>query len=156
MRHTTGKVATLEGDKGEQVSLRPTTKIRETANYPRYRGDLLTLPAYQISTVISRSLVSTPRTHGALDLKKPYFAIRISSCAQSNSTGERESQKFSFMDFKFKGILLDEGRSGKTLLCEFRGDTIALKSVDLSKAPPYNATWDEFPNHVNVRWLVRD
>ena len=40
------------------------------------------------------------------------------------------------MDFKFKGIL-GEGRSGKTLLCEFRGDTIALKSVDLSKAPSY-------------------
>ncbi|CAI2198054.1 18933_t:CDS:1, partial [Funneliformis geosporum] len=45
-------------------------------------------------------------------------------------------QKFSFTDFKFKGIL-GEGRSGKTLLCEFRGETIALKSVDLSKAPSY-------------------
>jgi len=47
-----------------------------------------------------------------------------------------DQEKFSFTDFKFKGIL-GEGRSGKTLLCEFRGDTIALKSVDLSKAPPY-------------------
>jgi predicted Ser/Thr protein kinase len=47
-----------------------------------------------------------------------------------------DQQKFSFTDFKFKGIL-GEGRSGKTLLCEFRGDTIALKSVDLSKAPSY-------------------
>ena len=47
-----------------------------------------------------------------------------------------DQQKFSFTDFKFKGIL-GEGRSGKTLLCEFRGETIALKSVDLSKAPPY-------------------
>ena len=45
-------------------------------------------------------------------------------------------QNFSFADFKFKSIL-GEGRSGKTLLCTFRGDTIALKSVDLSKAPPY-------------------
>ncbi|CAI2178089.1 13349_t:CDS:2, partial [Funneliformis geosporum] len=47
-----------------------------------------------------------------------------------------DQQKFSFTDFKFKGIL-GEGRSGKTLLCEFRGDMIALKSVDLSKAPSY-------------------
>ncbi|GBC09904.1 hypothetical protein RclHR1_00920022 [Rhizophagus clarus] len=47
-----------------------------------------------------------------------------------------DQEKFSFTDFKFKGIL-GEGRSGKTLLCEFRGETIALKSVDLSKAPPY-------------------
>ncbi|KAG9298590.1 hypothetical protein G9A89_006579 [Geosiphon pyriformis] len=30
-----------------------------------------------------------------------------------------------------------QGRSGKTLLCEFRGETIALKTVDLAKAPPY-------------------
>ncbi|PKY37368.1 hypothetical protein RhiirA4_413282 [Rhizophagus irregularis] len=44
-----------------------------------------------------------------------------------------EQQKFSFSDFKFKGIL-GEGRNGKTLLCEFRGVTIALKSA---KAPPY-------------------
>ncbi len=55
---------------------------------------------------------------------------------QSSSNTPVEQQKFSFSDFKFKGIL-GEGRSGKTLLCEFRGDTIALKSVDLSKAPPY-------------------
>ncbi|CAG8676517.1 1399_t:CDS:2, partial [Ambispora gerdemannii] len=45
-------------------------------------------------------------------------------------------QNLSFADFKFKSIL-GEGRSGKTLLCTFRGETIALKSVDLSKAPPY-------------------
>ncbi|CAJ0754265.1 16048_t:CDS:2 [Entrophospora sp. SA101] len=45
-------------------------------------------------------------------------------------------QNFSFADFKFKSIL-GGGRSGKTLLCKFHGDTIALKSVDLSKAPPY-------------------
>ena len=45
-------------------------------------------------------------------------------------------QNFSFADFKFKSIL-GEGRSGKTLLCTFRDDTIALKSVDLSKASPY-------------------
>ncbi|PKC55004.1 kinase-like protein [Rhizophagus irregularis] len=55
---------------------------------------------------------------------------------QSSSNIPVNQQKFSFADFKFKGIL-GEGRSGKTLLCEFRGDTIALKSVDLSKAPSY-------------------
>jgi serine/threonine protein kinase len=43
-----------------------------------------------------------------------------------------DQQNFSFTDFKFKK--LGEGRSGKPLLCEFRGDMIALKSVDLSKA----------------------
>ncbi|UZO16248.1 uncharacterized protein OCT59_007637 [Rhizophagus irregularis] len=45
-------------------------------------------------------------------------------------------QNYNFTDFKFKSIL-GEGRSGKTLLCEFCDNTIALKSVDLSKAPPY-------------------
>jgi serine/threonine protein kinase len=45
-------------------------------------------------------------------------------------------QKFSFTDFKFKGIL-DEGRSRKMLLYIFRDEIIALKSVDLSKTPPY-------------------
>ncbi|GBC33485.2 kinase-like domain-containing protein [Rhizophagus irregularis DAOM 181602=DAOM 197198] len=46
------------------------------------------------------------------------------------------SQKLFHCNFKFKSIL-GEGRSGKTLLCEFCDNTIALKSVDLSKAPPY-------------------
>jgi len=39
------------------------------------------------------------------------------------------------VDFRFKGIL-GEGRSGKTLLCEFHGDNIALKIADLYKTPP--------------------
>ena len=38
---------------------------------------------------------------------------------QSSSNNPVDQQKFSFADFKFKGIL-GEGRSGKTLLCEFR------------------------------------
>ncbi|GET04664.1 kinase-like domain-containing protein [Rhizophagus clarus] len=46
-----------------------------------------------------------------------------------------EQQKFSFADFKFQSIL-GEGRSGKTLRCEYRGNTIALKSADLSKTLP--------------------
>ncbi|PKY61519.1 hypothetical protein RhiirA4_486598, partial [Rhizophagus irregularis] len=60
----------------------------------------------------------------------------ISTNQQSSSNIPVDQQKFSFVDFKFKGIL-GEGRSGKTLLCEFRGDMIALKSADLSKAPSY-------------------
>jgi serine/threonine protein kinase len=59
-----------------------------------------------------------------------------SSAFGTSSNIPVDQQKFSFADFKFKGIL-GEGRSGKTLLCEFRGDMIALKSVDLSKAPSY-------------------
>ena len=55
---------------------------------------------------------------------------------QSSSNTSVDQQNYSFTDFKFKGIL-GEGRSGKTLLCEFRGNMIALKSVDLSKAPSY-------------------
>ena len=55
---------------------------------------------------------------------------------QSSSNAPVDQQNYSFTDFKFKSIL-GEGRSGKTLLCEFRGSMIALKSVDLSKAPPY-------------------
>ncbi|PKK55615.1 hypothetical protein RhiirC2_858951 [Rhizophagus irregularis] len=80
----------------------------------------------------------------------PNFIRRLHSKSSSNSSLNNQSsstsanqqfspvdqQDYSFMDFKFKGIL-GEGRSGKMLLCEFYGDTIALKSVDLSKAPSY-------------------
>ncbi|GBC49026.2 kinase-like domain-containing protein [Rhizophagus irregularis DAOM 181602=DAOM 197198] len=59
-----------------------------------------------------------------------------SSNQQLSSSTPVDQKNYSFTDFKFKGIL-GEGRSGKTLLCEFRGNAIALKSVDLSKAPPY-------------------
>ena len=47
-----------------------------------------------------------------------------------------KQNNYSFSDFKFKSIL-DKGWSGKMLLCTFCDETIALKSVDLSKAPPY-------------------
>jgi len=55
---------------------------------------------------------------------------------QSSSNTPVDQENFSFADFKFKNIL-GEGRSGKMLLCEFHGDMIALKSVDLLKAPSY-------------------
>ncbi|GBB93757.1 hypothetical protein RclHR1_22250006 [Rhizophagus clarus] len=59
-----------------------------------------------------------------------------SSAFGASSNTPVDQQNFSFADFKFKGIL-GEGRSGKTLLCEFCGNMIALKSVDLSKASSY-------------------
>src|SRR5436189_4702913 len=48
---------------------------------------------------------------------------------QKNLKG-KSKQNLSFMDFKFNGML-GEGRSGKTLKCEFCGITIALKCTDL-------------------------
>ncbi|UZO29417.1 uncharacterized protein OCT59_022894 [Rhizophagus irregularis] len=47
---------------------------------------------------------------------------------------QMNNQNFSFLDFKFNDIL-GQGRSGKTLKCEFRGNTIALKCTDLWKYP---------------------
>src|ERR1044071_1861321 len=49
---------------------------------------------------------------------------------------QKEVEVYKDLADKFKSIL-GEGRSGKTLLCEFRGNMIVLKSVDLSKAPSY-------------------
>ncbi len=59
-----------------------------------------------------------------------------SASQQLPSNTSVKQNNYSFSDFKFKSIL-GEGRSGKTLLCEFHGDMIALKSADLSKAPSY-------------------
>ncbi|CAG8699162.1 3439_t:CDS:2, partial [Funneliformis mosseae] len=65
------------------------------------------------------------------------YCNQLSSSAFGVSSNTFVKQNnYSFSDFKFKSIL-GEGRSGKTLLCEFRGDMIALKSADLSKAPSY-------------------
>ncbi|RHZ76439.1 hypothetical protein Glove_197g34 [Diversispora epigaea] len=72
----------------------------------------------------SNSSLNQPQTSGTL------------ANQQLSSRTPVNQQDFSFTDFKFKNIL-GEGRSGKTLLCEFHGDTIALKSTDLSKAPSY-------------------
>ncbi|RHZ79147.1 hypothetical protein Glove_151g129 [Diversispora epigaea] len=57
------------------------------------------------------------------------------SVNQQLSSGTSINQRtFDFSDFKFKSIL-GIGRSGKTLLCKFRSDEIALKSADFSKTP---------------------
>ncbi|KAG9297288.1 hypothetical protein G9A89_006387 [Geosiphon pyriformis] len=58
------------------------------------------------------------------------------STYQQSPNASDKLHNFAFTDFKFMDIL-GQGRSGKTLLCEFRGETIALKTVDLAKAPPY-------------------
>jgi serine/threonine protein kinase len=78
----------------------------------------------------STSSISQQSVSGTLTNQQPSGPYGTSSNAPV------DQQNFSFVDFKFKSIL-GEGRSGKTLLCEFRGNMIALKSVDLSKAPSY-------------------
>ncbi|PKY59344.1 hypothetical protein RhiirA4_482002, partial [Rhizophagus irregularis] len=85
----------------------------------------------------SRTLRSNSKSSSSSSITNQ--ASSTSANQQSSSAfgaSNVDQEKFSFADFKFKSIL-GEGRSGKTLLCEFRGDTIALKSVDLSKAPSY-------------------
>ncbi|UZO09709.1 uncharacterized protein OCT59_029924 [Rhizophagus irregularis] len=82
----------------------------------------------------SRTLRSNSKSSSSSSLTNQ--ASSTFSNQQSSSNVPVNQQKFSFADFKFKSIL-GEGRSGKTLLCKFRGETIALKSVDLSKAPSY-------------------
>ncbi|GBC36009.1 kinase-like domain-containing protein [Rhizophagus irregularis DAOM 181602=DAOM 197198] len=85
----------------------------------------------------SRTLRSNSKSSSSSSLTNQ--ASSTSANQQSSSAfgaSNVDQEKFSFADFKFKSIL-GEGRSGKTLLCEFRGEMIALKSVDLSKAPSY-------------------
>ncbi|PKC12117.1 hypothetical protein RhiirA5_497186 [Rhizophagus irregularis] len=82
----------------------------------------------------SRTLRSNSKSSSSSSLTNQ--ASSTFSNQQSSSNVPVNQQNLSFTDFKFKGIL-GEGRSGKTLLCEFRDDMIALKSVDLSKAPSY-------------------
>jgi predicted Ser/Thr protein kinase len=82
----------------------------------------------------SRTLRSNSKSSSSSSLTNQ--ASSTFSNQQSSSNTSVDQQNYSFTDFKFKSIL-GEGRSGKTLLCEFRGNMIALKSVDLSKAPSY-------------------
>ncbi|RIA85514.1 hypothetical protein C1645_830666 [Glomus cerebriforme] len=63
-------------------------------------------------------------------------AFNIFANQQSFSNTPVDQQNYSFMDFKFKSIL-GEGQSGKTLLCEFHNEIIALKSVNLSNVLLY-------------------
>ncbi|GBB85478.1 hypothetical protein RclHR1_00120032 [Rhizophagus clarus] len=69
----------------------------------------------------------TRRAKKNLKSPKPQVVVPVQGDKDNNSRTLRSHSN----------SLSSEGRSGKTLLCEFRGNTIALKSVDLSKAPPY-------------------
>ncbi|CAG8490558.1 16097_t:CDS:2 [Acaulospora colombiana] len=88
-------------------------------------------------------LVQAHSDNNSRTLRSHSFRSSLNNQASSTLTYHQlpsdtfaKQSNYSFADFKFKSIL-GEGRSGKTLLCEFRGDTIALKSTDLSKAPSY-------------------
>jgi predicted Ser/Thr protein kinase len=75
------------------------------------------------STRVTRSMV-----------KKEEKSSNKGSSSSTSGTSQPNQESFSFVDFKFKGIL-GGGRAGNTLLSEFRGDVIALKTTDLSKTP---------------------
>jgi predicted Ser/Thr protein kinase len=106
---------------------------RQAKDNPKSPHPQLLVPAHGDNN--SRTLRSHSKSTSSSSLnQQPTSGTLVNQKSSSNTPVDQ--QTFSFTDFKFKGIL-GEGRSGKTLLCEFRGDTIALKSVDLSKAPPY-------------------
>ncbi|PKC00195.1 kinase-like protein [Rhizophagus irregularis] len=78
----------------------------------------------------------------------------IRKSAQKKESSDSSSiQNFYFTDFKFKD-LLSQGRSGKTLLCEFRNNTIALKCADLWKSPSY--ILKEMQNEVKIYQQLSD
>ncbi|UZO11537.1 uncharacterized protein OCT59_003101 [Rhizophagus irregularis] len=83
----------------------------------------------------SRTLRSHSKSSSNSSLNQQQSSSTFANQQSSSNTSVKQNN-YSFSDFKFKSIL-GEGRSGKTLLCEFRGDMIALKSADLSKAPSY-------------------
>jgi len=62
-----------------------------------------------------------------------------------------DMQTFDYNDFKFESIL-GIGRSGKTLMCMFYGQRIALKTTDLSKTPEF---LPEMQNEVHVYQYLR-
>jgi hypothetical protein len=105
---------------------------RRAKENPKSPKPQIVVPAHGDNN--SRNLRSHSKSSSSSSLNNQ--ASITSANQQSSSITPVDQQNLSFTDFKFKGIL-GEGRSGKTLLCEFRGDMIALKSVDLSKAPSY-------------------
>ncbi|PKK70623.1 hypothetical protein RhiirC2_779458 [Rhizophagus irregularis] len=104
-----------------------TSKGKDAKENPKSPHHLVLVPAHGDNN--SRTL----RSHSKLTSSSSLSQQQTSGNQQSSSNAPVDQQNFSFTDFKFKRIL-GKGRSGKTLLCEFRGDTIALKSVDLSNA----------------------
>jgi predicted Ser/Thr protein kinase len=105
---------------------------------------------------ITRSMTRRKTSHffaedTSSSTKRSSSSTKASNTKKSKKTNNQNSrnraQNFSFMDFKIKGHL-GRGRSGKTLLCEYRGNTIALKGTDLSKAPSY--VLNEMLNEVEI------
>ncbi|GBC54091.2 kinase-like domain-containing protein [Rhizophagus irregularis DAOM 181602=DAOM 197198] len=118
--------------KGKDAYAYLTRQAKENPNSPKPQ---VLVPAQGDNN--SRTLRSNSKSSSSSSLNNQ--ASSTSANQQSSSAfgaSNVDQEKFSFADFKFKSIL-GEGRSGKTLLCEFRGEMIALKSVDLSKAPSY-------------------
>ncbi|CAG8718463.1 10347_t:CDS:2, partial [Funneliformis mosseae] len=85
---------------------------------------------------VLRSHIKSPSNSSINQQPTPSNQLSSSAFGASSNTFVKQNN-YSFSDFKFKSIL-GEGRSGKTLLCEFRGDMIALKSADLSKIPSWS------------------
>ncbi|CAG8450055.1 3260_t:CDS:2 [Ambispora gerdemannii] len=88
----------------------------------------------------------------ALRARPDHISPHPDAILSASSTVPQE-QNFSFEIFKFKSIL-GEGRSGKTLLCEFCGNTIVLKSTDLSKTPPH--ILEEMQKEVEIYKILAD
>ncbi|PKC57641.1 kinase-like protein [Rhizophagus irregularis] len=106
-----------------------TRRAKENPNSPKPQ---ILVPAQGDNN--SRTLRSHSKSSSNSSLNNQTSDTSASQQLPSNTSVKQNN--YSFSDFKFKSIL-GEGRSGKTLLCEFRGDMIALKSADLSKAPSY-------------------
>jgi predicted Ser/Thr protein kinase len=83
---------------------------------------------------------------------KTVIASKKKPSPSTNEKMQTPIQDLSFADFKYKSIL-GQGRSGKTLLCEFRGNTIALKCTDLSKNPH---VLEEMQQEVNIYKILSD
>ena len=100
-----------------------------------------------ISKRLRSSMTKEPTTNNKSSKNDSDSSYRT---LQNNPKGKGK-QNLSFTDFKFNGML-DEGRSGKTLKCEFNGTTIALKCTDLWKSPLY--ILKEMHNEVNIYQIL--
>ncbi|GES76861.1 kinase-like domain-containing protein [Rhizophagus clarus] len=122
-------------DMGEQTfpEFYNTSKAMKITENPKSPKPQVLVPAHGDNN--SRNLRSHSKSTSSSSIDHQSTSGTFAN-QQSSSNTPVDQQNYSFTDFKFKSIL-GEGRSGKTLLCIFRGETITLKSVDLSKAPPY-------------------
>ncbi|CAG8605440.1 16367_t:CDS:1 [Funneliformis mosseae] len=103
---------------------------------------------------VSQSESTTKSTKGRTTVKasKKRPSPSTSAAANEKRQIQKPIQNFGLADFKYKSIL-GQGRSGKTLLCEFCGNTIALKCADLSKTPH---VLKEMQQEVNIYKILSD